>query len=121
MKQWQRKAIIHKDRVAIIQWGNSYAVTAYVYGTVPIIERAFESDSWHIPVLNMEGEKIADIFADYICPNSIRAKNAIFKGGLVGTSREARGSTQKYQHGLRGLEKEFAEVVIAFIFADSNT
>ena len=60
------------------------------------------------------------VFSDYICPNSIRAKNVIFKGGLVGTSREARGSTQKYQHGLRGLEKEFADAVIEFIFAGSN-
>jgi len=49
------------------------------------------------------------------CPKSVRAKNSIFRGGVTGTSREATGSTQKYQHGLRGLEKQFVEVVVNFI------
>lgn len=60
-----------------------------------------------------------DFFSKYVCRNSVRAKNAIFKGGRVGTSREALGASQKYQHGLRGLEKEFYEVVKNFIFYKS--
>ena len=39
-------------------------------------------------------------------------------GGLIGVSREARFLSQKYQHGLRGLEKEFAQTVIGFIDSD---
>lgn len=50
-----------------------------------------------------------------LCPNSTRPQNTIFSGGVTGTSIEARGSTQRYQHGLRGLEKEFANTVIDFI------
>lgn len=56
-----------------------------------------------------------------LCPNSTRPQNTIFSGGVTGTSREAKGSTQKYQHGLRGLEKEFANVVINFIATSSKS
>ncbi len=47
--------------------------------------------------------------------NSSRPQNTIFSGGRTGTSRMATVLSQKYQHGLRGLEKEFANVVIDFI------
>lgn len=60
-------------------------------------------------------------FTKYICPNSIRAENAIFKGGKIGFSRGTKGQTQRYQHGLRGLEKKFVEVVKEFILSDSNS
>jgi len=57
-----------------------------------------------------------------VCPKSVRAKNSIFRGGVTGISREATGSSQKYQHGLRGLEKQFVEVVVSFIVTTpSNT
>jgi len=60
----------------------------------------------------------ADFFRR-LFPASIRPEIVTFSGGHTGTSPEATHLSQLYQHGLRGLEKVFAQTVIDFI--DSNS
>jgi len=53
-------------------------------------------------------------------PSSPNPKLVVLTGGLVGSSVEATQSTQKYQHGFRGKEKEFAQTVIDFILSNQK-
>ena len=53
-----------------------------------------------------------------VYPSSANPEMVTLSGGRTGTSPEATHKSERYQHGLRGLEKEFAQTVINFI--DSN-
>jgi hypothetical protein len=53
----------------------------------------------------------------HIYRQSPKAEIVVFSGGVVGSGPQATHLTQKYQHGLRGLETEFVKEVVRFIDA----
>ena len=74
---------------------------------LPILAMTHEEDSG--PLKDMSED-----FSRYF-PSSIDPQIVVFSGGVTGTSLIATRDGQKFQHGLRGLEKEFAQAVIDFI------
>jgi hypothetical protein len=80
---------------------------------LPILAVTHEEDAGPLKDLS------ADDFKKHF-KSSIRPEIVIFSGGVTGTSREANQFTQKYQHGLRGLEQQFAQAVIDFIDANHH-
>lgn len=80
--------------------------------TLPIMLIVHEKD-WNTWAYLTEG------FFKQLFSSSKRAEIVMFSGGRTGTSPEATHLSPDYQHGLRGLEKEFVQTVINFI--DSNS
>jgi len=66
-------------------------------------------------------KNFSNSFFKQIFPASANAEIVIFSGGRVGSSPEATHLSQLYQHGLYGLEKEFAQTVINFIDLNGNS
>lgn len=56
----------------------------------------------------------------YTFPNSSKADIIVFSGGVVGEGPQATHLSQRWQHGLRGLEKEFVKTVSDFIGTNQN-
>jgi hypothetical protein len=75
---------------------------------LPILAITHEEDGG--PLKDLSNDDYMRYFS-----SSINPKIVVFSGGQTGTSRQAIESSQRYQHGLRGLEKDFAQVVIDFI------
>ena len=80
--------------------------------TLPILLVTHEMD--HCGLRGWSEEFLRVVF-----PSSAKPEMVTFSGGRTGTSPQATHLSQRYQHGLRGLEKEFAQTVINFI--DSNS
>ena len=83
-------------------------------------------DEITLPVMVMVHEKDGNVwphltedFIKQLFSSSKRVEIVMFSGGRIGTSIEATRKTVEFQHGLRGLEKEFAQTAINFI--DSNS
>ena len=79
--------------------------------TLPILMVTHEKDNCGLR--NWPKQYLWDVY-----PSSANPEMVTLSGGRIGTTPEATHVSQKYQHGLRGLEKEFARTVIKFI--DSN-
>jgi len=89
----------------MIRWGEMKKIE------LPILVLVHEEDGGPFKFTSNEDFKA-------ICPSSKRPQLVTFSGGLTGKGVNATRLTQKYQHGLRGLEKKFVQTVINFI--DSN-
>ena len=76
--------------------------------TIPILIVTHEKDNSSMKTLT--AEQIRNFY--YQSP---KAEIVIFSGGVVGSGPQATHLTQKYQHGLRGLETEFVQTVVQFI------
>lgn len=91
---------------SLILWGEMKKVK------LPILGITHEED--YSPFKDLSVEDFKKIYS-----SSIRPEIVVFSGGHTGTGYEASRDTQKYQHGLRGLEQKFVNAVIDFI--DSNS
>jgi hypothetical protein len=80
--------------------------------TLPFLLITHEEDNG-----NFKG--MSDKLFKLVFSSSMKPEMVVFSGGITGSSAEATHLSQKYQHGLRGLEEEFAQTVINFI--DSNS
>jgi pimeloyl-ACP methyl ester carboxylesterase len=83
-------------------WGNLKKIE------LPILAITHEEDGG--PLKDLSDDDYRRYFSSSINPQIV-----VFSGGHTGTSRQAIQAGQRYQHGLRGLEKEFAHTVIDFI------
>ena len=88
----------HKDGV--------YAKFSYIKR--PVLLVTHEKDNSNMKNLNQE--TVSQIFRQ-----SPKAEIVTLSGGVVGSGPNATHLTQKYQHGLRGLETEFVQTVVRFI------
>jgi hypothetical protein len=111
--------VINPPRESYLPVRNNQSVVSY-YGTfvefekitLPILMVTHEMDNCGLRNWSKQ-------FLRGVYPSSANSEMVTFSGGRTGTSPEATHLTVEYQHGLRGLEKEFAQAVINFI--DSNS
>ncbi len=75
---------------------------------LPILTITHEEDGG--PLKDLSEDDYKRYFSSSINPQFV-----VFSGGHTGTSHQAIQDGQLYQHGLRGLEKEFSQTVIDFI------
>jgi hypothetical protein len=76
--------------------------------TLPVLVIAHAQDNSNMKNLNKE--LVSQIFR-----KSPKAEAVALSGGVVGSGPEATYLTQKYQHGLRGLEAELVQTVVRCI------
>jgi predicted esterase len=82
--------------------------------TLPILIITHEKDDSNLKHLTTENVK--QIFPDSLLPDII-----VLSGGHVGKGPQAEYLTQKWQHGLTGLENEFVKSVSDFIAKNQTT
>jgi pimeloyl-ACP methyl ester carboxylesterase len=78
--------------------------------TLPVLVITHELDNSNMKTLSSD-------MVQHIYRQSPKAEIVVFSGGVVGSGPSATHLTQKYQHGLRGLETEFVQEVVRFIDA----
>jgi hypothetical protein len=78
--------------------------------TLPVLVITHELDNSNMKTLSSD-------MVQHIYRQSPKAEIVLFSGGVIGSGPSATHLTQKYQHGLRGLETEFVQEVVRFIDA----